>query len=107
MIGVKPLFSGRSLGEGENANFDVVAGRARRQDARGATGCATSCCKIESRYQYYRRDGRWEYEPVKTTRRIADGTHRRRARQAGPHLAAGAVGPLSARSLERRRATGR
>src|SRR5262249_61370460 len=24
MIGVKPLFSGRSLGEGENATFDVV-----------------------------------------------------------------------------------
>ena len=29
--------------------------------------------KIERRYQYYRRDGRWEYEPVKSTRRIADG----------------------------------
>ena len=24
MIGVKPLFSGRSLGEGENASFDVA-----------------------------------------------------------------------------------
>src|SRR4029078_3065755 len=29
--------------------------------------------KIDSRYQYYRRDGRWEYEPIKSTRRIADG----------------------------------
>ena len=24
MIGVKPLFSGRSLGEGQNASFDVI-----------------------------------------------------------------------------------
>ena len=24
MIGVKPMFSGRSLGEGENATFDVI-----------------------------------------------------------------------------------
>ena len=29
--------------------------------------------KIESRYQWYRRDGSWGYEPIKLTRRIADG----------------------------------
>jgi uncharacterized protein YfaS (alpha-2-macroglobulin family) len=72
MIGVKPLFSGRSLGEGENANFDValVAPDGRTL---AASGLRYEILKIESRYQYYRRDGRWEYEPIKSTRRIADG----------------------------------
>ncbi len=30
--------------------------------------------KVESRYQWYRRDGSWNYEPIKKTSRIADGT---------------------------------
>ena len=29
--------------------------------------------KIETRYQWYRRDGDWNYEPIKSTRRVADG----------------------------------
>ncbi|MGH8735358.1 MAG: hypothetical protein ACREVB_16865, partial [Burkholderiales bacterium] len=29
--------------------------------------------RVESRYQWYRHDGIWQFEPVKTTRRIADG----------------------------------
>ena len=72
MIGVKPLFSGRSLGEGENANFDValVAPDGRMIEAKGLR---YELLKIDSRYQYYRRNGRWEYEPIKSTRRIADG----------------------------------
>ncbi len=72
MIGVKPLFSGRSLGEGENANFDValVAPDGKMIEAKGLR---YELLKIDSRYQYYRRDGRWEYEPIKSTRRIADG----------------------------------
>ena len=45
MIGVKPLFAGRSLGEGENATFDVIvvvagrhAARAQRPALRTAQG---------------------------------------------------------------------
>src|SRR5205807_1789755 len=29
--------------------------------------------KIESRYQWYRQNASWDYEPVKTTKRVADG----------------------------------
>ena len=29
--------------------------------------------RIDTHYQFYKRDGRWNYEPVKTTKRIADG----------------------------------
>ena len=30
--------------------------------------------RIETHYQFYKRDGSWNYEPVKTTKRVADGT---------------------------------
>ncbi|HVX99717.1 MAG TPA: MG2 domain-containing protein [Pseudorhodoplanes sp.] len=72
MIGVKPLFSGRSLGENDNASFDVVAVQADGKQA-ARPGLRYELLKIETRYQYYRQNGSWDYEPVKTTRRIADG----------------------------------
>ena len=72
MIGVKPLFSGRSLGEGETASFDVVMAAPDGKTV-AAKGLRYELLKIESRYQWYRRDGRWDFEPIKITRRIADG----------------------------------
>jgi uncharacterized protein YfaS (alpha-2-macroglobulin family) len=73
MIGVKPLFAGRSLGEGETATFDVVV---VAPDGRGVArnNLRYELFKIESNYQWYRRDGSWNYEPIKKTKRIADGT---------------------------------
>jgi uncharacterized protein YfaS (alpha-2-macroglobulin family) len=72
MIGVKPLFSGKSLGDGENAGFDVIVVSPDGKQL-ATSGLRYELLKIERRYQYYRRDGRWEYEPVKSTRRMADG----------------------------------
>ena len=61
-----------SLGEGESAGFDViVVSPDGRQLA--ASGLRSELLKTQRRYQYYRRDGRWDYEPVKSTRRLADG----------------------------------
>jgi uncharacterized protein YfaS (alpha-2-macroglobulin family) len=72
MIGVKPLFSGRSLGEGENATFDVVlASPDGASIARSAL--RYELLKVDTKYQWYRRDGVWDFEPVKTTKRVADG----------------------------------
>jgi len=72
MIGVKPLFSGRSLGEGETAGFDVVvAAPDGKLQSRG--GLRYELLKIERRYQWYRQEGRWQYEPIQSTRRVADG----------------------------------
>lgn len=72
MIGVRPLFNGRSLGESDNAAFDVIM-----VDADGKriakTGLRYELMRIESRYQWYRQHGYWNYEPVKSSRRIADG----------------------------------
>jgi len=70
VVGVRKNFSGQ-LGEGANATFDVVlADPAGKRLAGPATW---SLYKIERRYQWYNSDGRWSYEPVKNTRRIADG----------------------------------
>src|SRR3984957_5190961 len=73
MIGIKPLFSGRSLADGANAAFDVVTispdGAATTQ-----RGLRYELLRIETHYQFYKRDGRWNYEPVKTTKRVANGT---------------------------------
>ena len=72
MIGIKPLFSGRSLGEGENAAFEVIL-VAPDGVSVAASGLRYELLKVETRYQWYRRDGIWDFEPVKTTRRVADG----------------------------------
>ena len=72
MIGVKPLFSGRSLGEGETAGFDVVLVSPDGK-ALARAKLHYELLKIETRYQWYRKDGNWQYEPIKSTKRIADG----------------------------------
>ena len=72
MIGVKPLFSGRSLGDRDNATFEVVL-----VDPEGKrvnkSGLRYELLKVESRYQWYRQRGYWNYEAVRSTQRIADG----------------------------------
>ncbi|HEY7245047.1 MAG TPA: alpha-2-macroglobulin [Xanthobacteraceae bacterium] len=72
MIGVKPLFSGRSLRDGENASFDVLLAAPDGTQLAG-NGLRYELLKVETRYQWYRREGTWEFEPVKTTKRVADG----------------------------------
>ena len=73
MIGVKPAFSGRSLGEGENATFDVIVA-APEGNTLARTGMRYELLKVESKYQWYRRDSSFQYEAIKVTRRVADGT---------------------------------
>ena len=73
MIGVKPLFSGRSLAEGANATFDVIL-VAPDNTAVAQRGLTYELLRIDTHYQFYKRDGSWNYEPVKTTTRVADGT---------------------------------
>src|SRR6202051_549697 len=73
MIGIKPLFSGRSLADGASANFDVVV-VAPNGAAQTQSGMHYQLQRIDTHYQYYKRDGAWNFEPIKTTTRIADGT---------------------------------
>ena len=73
MIGIKPAFSSRALADGANADFDVAVAAPD-----GATlerkGLKYELLRIETSYQWYRQNGQWEFEPVKRTVRIANGT---------------------------------
>ncbi|MGE9009513.1 alpha-2-macroglobulin family protein [Leptospira interrogans] len=72
LIGIKPLFGDKSVAEGDKAEFDVVFvapdGKQLPRD-----GLRYELLKMESRYQWYRQNSSWEYEPVKSTSRVADG----------------------------------
>ncbi|MGX1230903.1 uncharacterized protein YfaS (alpha-2-macroglobulin family) [Bradyrhizobium japonicum] len=72
MIGIKPLFGDKNVAEGDKAEFDVVfvspEGERLRRD-----GLRYELLKTESRYQWYRQNNYWEYEPVKSTSRVSDG----------------------------------
>ncbi len=70
-IGVKPGFDG-GLGEGGPANFEIVA--IDRSGARmAANDVLWTLSKVETRYQWYRSDNRWSFEPVTTSKRVANG----------------------------------
>ena len=72
LIGIKPLFGDKSVAEGDKADFDVVFvapdGKQLPRD-----GLRYELLKVESRYQWYRQNSSWNYEPVKSTSRVADG----------------------------------
>jgi uncharacterized protein YfaS (alpha-2-macroglobulin family) len=72
MIGVKPAFSGRSLADGANADFDVVMA-APDGKTLAQSGLHYELLRVETSYQWYRQNGSWEYEPVKRTERVANG----------------------------------
>ncbi len=72
MIGVKPDFKDKSVVEGDNAAFDVVV-VSPEGTAQARGGLRYELLKIESRYQWYRQNSSWDYEPIKSTRRVADG----------------------------------
>ncbi|KAA2241032.1 alpha-2-macroglobulin family protein [Salinarimonas soli] len=70
VIGVRKTF-GDTLAEGGTATFDVVA--AAPDGRRIARAASWALYRVERRYQWFNNDGRWGYEPVKTTTRVADG----------------------------------
>ena len=73
MIGVKPMFSGRSLADGANADFDVLMVAADGK-ALAKSGLRYELLKVDTSFQWYRQSGQWEYEPVKRTERVTSGT---------------------------------
>jgi uncharacterized protein YfaS (alpha-2-macroglobulin family) len=73
MIGISPEFAEDSLEEGAVAGFRVIA--VDQDGARIAMpDLSWSLVRIERRYQWYRQNGAWNYEPVTYTTRVADGT---------------------------------
>ncbi len=71
VIGVKPLFEGH-VAEGEPARFDLIALDAAAKAI--ARPLKWELMKLETRFQWYSRDGRWDYEAVEYVRKVANGT---------------------------------
>ncbi|HEY8032015.1 MAG TPA: alpha-2-macroglobulin [Methylocella sp.] len=70
LIGVKKNFT--ALSEGAAASFDVIAVGADGTRA-ARKGVAWSLYRVSDDYQWYRADGRWNYERVKSSKRVAGG----------------------------------
>lgn len=70
-VGIKPLFNTSALGEGEKANFQVIL-----LDADGKPTAASldwNLVRLDTSWQWYRRDGYWTYESQTITRKVANG----------------------------------
>ncbi len=71
-VGLKPLFDGLQIGEGQTAEFDVIV--LDRDNRRVAAKAARwELVRLEQRWQWYSRDGYWTYEPVTLTRKVGGG----------------------------------
>jgi len=72
MIGIKPEFSG-DLAENSVGKFHVIA-----VDPNGSSisvpGALWKLISIERNYQWYRDSTAWKYEPVISTKQVANGT---------------------------------
>jgi uncharacterized protein YfaS (alpha-2-macroglobulin family) len=71
-IGVKKLFRDGELGAGQTAGFEaIMASGDGRRIARN--GVKWQLSRVSRNYQWFFKEGRWNYEPVKSVRRVADG----------------------------------
>jgi hypothetical protein len=71
-LGIKPLFDGEA-GENSTVVFEAIAldaggSRIAREDVEW------TLYDVDTNFQWYRSDGRWDYETVETRRRVAAGT---------------------------------
>ena len=72
-IGIKPQFSGGHAGDGSLASFEVVVlGRDGKSAA--MQGLKWELSRIETRFQWYSRNGRWDFEKINYVRKAANGT---------------------------------
>ncbi|MEF2070833.1 MG2 domain-containing protein [Consotaella aegiceratis] len=70
-LGIKPRFDER-VDEGSEAGFDLIAVDAdgKRIGAR----VEWTLNKVTTRFQWYSTAGRWNYEPIRSSARVASGT---------------------------------
>ena len=72
IIGIKPEFEGRHAGDAGSAAFQILV---LDRDGKPAAmkGLNWELSRLERRFQWYNRDGRWDYETVEYVRKVANG----------------------------------
>lgn len=71
VIGVKPMFD-QVVPEGSDARFSLIGVGAG--EAAAPMTVAWTITRIETQYQWYQSYGQWNWEPVVTRKRVAEGT---------------------------------
>ncbi|PZQ97923.1 MAG: PAN domain-containing protein [Cereibacter sphaeroides] len=71
MIGIKPLFDG-TLSQGAEAKFNLIAVGPGDQPVPAKVKWELT--RIDTDYQWYQQFGQWQWEPVTTRTRVAEGT---------------------------------
>lgn len=84
LIGVKPMFDG-VVAEGTDARFSLIG--VGRNETAVPMQVKWTLTRIETRYQWYQEYGGWNWEPVTTRTRVAEGE----AGLAGPVEVSGRV----------------
>ncbi|MGC4410861.1 hypothetical protein D4A92_03595 [Rhizobium rosettiformans] len=72
MIGIKPEFEGE-VSENSNAAFNLIA-LGPDGERQALAGASWKLIKLDRNYQWYRDGSSWRYEPIITTKLVADGT---------------------------------
>ncbi|NKN38254.1 hypothetical protein HFC70_18040 [Agrobacterium sp. a22-2] len=72
MIGIKPEFTG-DLAENSVGKFHVIAVDPQGQK-QPMSGLGWKLVSLERNYQWYREGTSWRYEPIISTKQVADGT---------------------------------
>ena len=72
-IGIKPDFKGSHSGDAGSSAFEIVV---LNRDGKpiALKGLAWELSRLETRFQWYNRDGRWDYETVTYVRKVSNGT---------------------------------
>jgi hypothetical protein len=71
-LGIRPLFDG-AVEKGGNARFEVIAIGPDGQRI-ALDGLHWTLARLTTSFQWYGSDGNWDYEPITSSQRIADGT---------------------------------
>lgn len=72
-IGIKPLFAGANAIENQDAAFEVVL-LDRDGKPQASDKIAWTLTRIDTNWQWYKRDGNWSYDAVTVKRKVGDGT---------------------------------
>jgi len=72
MIGIRPDFSGGEVPEGSTASFQVIAVNEEGERTE-LKDLSWTLERVDRRYQWYSSNGSWNYEPITTTTKVADG----------------------------------
>lgn len=71
-IGIKPLFDNFTAPEDQNAAFEVIL-LDENNNPEAASNLTWTLTRLDTNWQWYRRDGSWTYEAVTIKRKIGSG----------------------------------